>query len=123
MGLFSMNKKPRPSKLNWINITTAEELKQAIAETENVSGLFFKHSTRCSISAMALNSFESQWEHDEKCELYFIDLIAHRDVSSALAELTGVEHQSPQVVLVQNKEAVYDTSHNGISARSIKKLI
>ncbi|HLW30579.1 MAG TPA: bacillithiol system redox-active protein YtxJ [Brumimicrobium sp.] len=123
MGLFSFSKKPRASKLNWINITTTDELEHALGETEEVSGLFFKHSTRCNISAMALNSFESQWEENEKCKLYFIDLIAHRDVSNKISELTGVEHQSPQVVLVKNKEAVYDVSHNGISARTIKKLI
>lgn len=123
MGLFSFSKKPRASKLNWINITTTDELEHALGETEEVSGLFFKHSTRCNISAMTLNSFESQWEENEKCKLYFIDLIAHRDVSNKISELTGVEHQSPQVVLVKNKEAVYDVSHNGISARTIKKLI
>lgn len=123
MGLFSFSKKPRPSKLNWINITTVEELKQAIAETENVDGLFFKHSTRCNISAMALNGFENQWEQNEKCELYFIDLIAHRDVSNALSELSGVEHQSPQVIVINKKEAIYTASHNGISARHIKKSI
>jgi bacillithiol system protein YtxJ len=123
MGLFSFSKKPRPSKLNWINITTVEELKQAIAETENVDAIFFKHSSRCSISSMALNSFENQWEQDEKCELYFIDLIAHRDVSSAIGELTGVEHQSPQVIVIKNNEAVYTASHNGISAREIKKSV
>ena len=123
MGLFSFSKKPRSSRLNWINIETVEELKDAISNTEDTSGLFFKHSTRCNISAMALNGFESQWEEDEKCNLYFIDLIAHRDVSNTLSELTGVEHQSPQVILVKNNEAIYTASHNGITAREIKKLI
>ena len=123
MGLFSFSKKPRSSRLNWINIETVEELKDAISDTEDTSGLFFKHSTRCNISAMALNGFESQWEEDEKCNLYFIDLIAHRDVSNTLSELTGVEHQSPQVILVKNNEAIYTASHNGITAREIKKLI
>jgi len=123
MGLFSFSKKPRPSKINWINLTSVEELKQAIAETIDTSGLFFKHSTRCNISAMALNSFESQWEENEECQLYFIDLIAHRDVSNALSDLSGVEHQSPQVILIKNNEAIYTASHNGITARSIKKLI
>lgn len=123
MGLFSFSKKSNSSKLNWINLNSVEELQQAIADTENVEGLFFKHSTRCSISSMALNSFENQWEQDENCKLYFIDLIAHRDVSNTLSELTGVEHQSPQVIVVKNNEAIYSASHNGISAREIKNII
>lgn len=123
MGLFSFSKKPRSSKLNWIYLETFDDLNKAIADTENTSGLFFKHSTRCNISAMALNGFESNWEQTENCKLYFIDLIAHRDVSNALSELTKVEHQSPQVILVKNLEAIYTASHNGITVREINKLI
>ncbi|HLV42196.1 MAG TPA: bacillithiol system redox-active protein YtxJ [Brumimicrobium sp.] len=123
MGLFSFSKKSRPSKINWTNIESVEALEEAISNTESKHGLFFKHSTRCNISAMALNGFESQWEESDDCDLYFIDLIAHRDVSNALSELTGIEHQSPQVILVNNKEAVYTSSHNGISARAIKQII
>lgn len=123
MGLFSFGKKPKQSRLNWIHINTVEELKQAIAETENVTGLFFKHSTRCSISSMALTRFESSWEQDDNCELYFIDLIANRDVSNALSEITGVEHQSPQVIVVKNNKQIYNNSHNGISTSDIKNSI
>lgn len=123
MGLFSFSKKSQQSKLNWIHITSVEELKQAIAETNNVTGLFFKHSTRCNISSMALSRFESNWEQDDKCELYFIDLIAHRDVSNAISELTDVEHQSPQVIVVKNTKEIFNVSHNGISASEIKNSI
>ena len=123
MGLFSSSKKSQQSKLNWIHITTVEELKQAIAETDNVTGLFFKHSTRCNISSMALSRFESNWIQDDTCELYFIDLIAHRDVSNAIGDLTNVEHQSPQVIVVKNRSEIHNASHNGISAGEIKKSI
>ncbi|RYM35496.1 bacillithiol system redox-active protein YtxJ [Brumimicrobium glaciale] len=123
MGLFSFSKKSQQSKLNWIHITTVEELKQAIAETDNVTGLFFKHSTRCNISSMALSRFESSWEQDDKCELYFIDLIAHRDVSNAISELTDVDHQSPQVIVVKNRREIFNASHNGISSSEIKNSI
>lgn len=123
MGLFSFIKKSRESRVNWINIESVEALNEAISNTKDKSGLFFKHSTRCNISSMALNGFESQWEENEKCDLYFIDLIRHRDVSNALSEITSVEHQSPQVILIKDKKAVYNSSHNGISASAIKNLI
>ena len=72
---------------------------------------------------MALARFESSWEQDDNCELYFIDLIAHRDVSNALSELTGVLHQSPQVIVVKNNKEIYNNSHNGISSSDIKNSI
>lgn len=121
MGLFSSNTNSR--RLNWINIETVEELKTAYNNTDQQSGLFFKHSTRCPTSRMVLNTFESEWEENDNCKLYFIDLLKHRDVSNALGELSGIEHQSPQAILVKDKASVYNNSHSGISANEIGKLI
>ena len=121
MGLFSSNK--NTSQLNWINIESVEELDTAFNNTDQKSGLFFKHSTRCPTSRMVLNTFESEWEENGKCNLYFINLLAHRDVSNTLSDLSGVEHQSPQAILVQNKTSIYNNSHSGISAKEIQKLI
>ncbi|RFC54156.1 bacillithiol system redox-active protein YtxJ [Brumimicrobium aurantiacum] len=123
MGLFSFGKKSNDNKINWVNISSVDELNQAIADTQNKAGVFFKHSTRCSISSMALSRFESQWEENENIQLYFIDLIANRDVSNLLSELSGVMHQSPQVIVIQNEKEVYNASHNGISASEIKNAL
>lgn|SRR5690554_5528780 len=123
MGLFSFGKKSDENQLDWTNITSIEALEQAFAETDHGVSLFFKHSTRCSISSMALHRFENQWKKEHPCKLYFIDLIAHRDVSNALSELSAVEHESPQVILIQERKTIYFASHNGISANEIQNLI
>ena len=77
----------------------------------------FKHSTRCSISAMALNRMERDYDAEKlpNIPVYYLDLIAHRDVSNAIAETFGVMHQSPQVLLIKDGQSVYDESHMGIS--------
>ncbi len=121
MGLFSSNKNSK--KLNWINIESVEDLETAYNNSIQHSCLFFKHSTRCPTSRMVLNTFESEWEENENCKLYFINLLAHRDVSNALSTISDIEHQSPQAILVQNKTAVYNNSHSGIAAKEIQKLI
>lgn len=123
MGIFSFSKKGHSDKLNWNDLESVEQLESAYAESNNKTTLFFKHSTRCSISSMALSRFESKWQENEGCKLYFIDLLVHRDVSNRLAELSGVEHQSPQAILVKNNKVVYDGSHSGISASAIHDLI
>jgi bacillithiol system protein YtxJ len=123
MGLFSRNKKSSTNQLDWIEVNSIDELNQAIASTEEKPGLFFKHSTRCSISSMALRRFESKWEKTDNCTLYFINLIAHGDVSHALSEKANITHQSPQAILLQNEKAIYDASHNGISAGDVQQLI
>ena len=69
---------------------------------------------------MALNRFEKEWGESNNCDIYFIDLIANRDVSNTLSELANVQHQSPQVMLIKNGKAVYNASHSAIDAEEIK---
>lgn len=120
MGFFSS--KPK-QVFPWENITSEEKLKAIFEEVSEKPRLFFKHSTRCSISTMALSRFQEKWTGEKECDLYFIDLIAYRSVSNLLEKLSHVVHQSPQVIVLKNKELIYSASHSEIEARSIEKLI
>ena len=42
----------------WIQLTSQQQLEEAINKSEIKPQLFFKHSTRCIISKMALQEFE-----------------------------------------------------------------
>ena len=108
--------------LPWIEIKSVDELNHIWNNLLDNAAIFFKHSTRCSISSMVLRSFEREWQADET-QLYFIDLIAHRDVSILLAELSKIEHQSPQIILTKKYEVIYNDSHGTIDATKIQKLI
>lgn len=120
MGLFSTS--PEKSGLPWTRLTSTQQLEEALQAPSGNAKVFFKHSTRCGISAMALRSFEKEWKPEQEgFELYFIDLLAHRDVSNAIAEKLHVTHQSPQVIVVRGNEVVYDASHGSIDAETIQK--
>lgn len=125
MGLFSFGKSSNSSnQLSWIPIHTEEELDKAIEDSSVLPAVFFKHSTRCSISSMALNRFENNFRPDKtRCSLYFIDLIAFRNISNAIAEKLNVQHQSPQVIVVDNKLVLHTASHSGIDAQKIEGLL
>jgi len=120
MGWFSRDKEEKKKGgLPWEKLTSVDQLKEAIENSSVKPVLLFKHSTRCSISMMALNSFQNRWEGTpEEIDIYYLDLLNYRDVSNAIAEETGVIHQSPQVIVLKNKEIVYTATHSGISARS-----
>jgi bacillithiol system protein YtxJ len=121
MGLFSFGSK---SNFDWIDLNSSEQLNEIIEQSIEKPVLLFKHSTRCSISAMAKSRFESQWElENEVCPTYYLDLITFRPISNEIAEKTGVEHQSPQVIVLKNKEVIYQASHNGIDAKEIQALL
>lgn len=122
MGLFSFTSKPKVN-LPWIELVNETQLREAIERSTEKPILFFKHSTRCSISSMALSRFEENWNVENNCEIYFLDLIANRSLSNLIAELTNVEHQSPQVIVLKNKEVIYSATHSSISASEIEKLL
>jgi bacillithiol system protein YtxJ len=107
----------------WNNISSVSELENFYTDSKEEFKLFFKHSTRCSVSSMALRFFESEIEIKENACYYFIDLISYREVSNRLAELSGVQHQSPQVILLKNDQVIYQASHHSIDANQINKLI
>lgn len=120
MGWFSSSRSDFP----WVELTHEDQLKELLEQTAEKPVLFFKHSTRCSISSMAKTRFEREWKGDpEACTCVYLDLIAHRDVSNALAEILSVTHQSPQTILVRNHEVIHTASHNGIDAQEISQFI
>lgn len=124
MGLFSAFKSSDKVAFPWIELTSSEQLKQAIEESVENPVILFKHSTRCSISSMAKSRFESNWNTElTNVSIYYLDLIAHRNISNEIAELTGVEHQSPQAIVLKNKEVICDASHSEISAKAIENLL
>jgi bacillithiol system protein YtxJ len=121
MGLFSSKKR---DALPWKDLTSVEQLAEVIQQSAEKPVLFFKHSTRCVVSSMALKNFEDEWSTEiELCDLYFLDLLNHRATSTEIAVVTGVEHQSPQVIVVQEKTAIYDASHAVIDALKIQSLL
>jgi bacillithiol system protein YtxJ len=108
--------------MNWIPITENTALDIIKENSFNLPQLIFKHSTRCSISSMAKNRLDRS-EAPGGIEFHFLDLIAHRSISSRIAELFNVAHESPQVLLIKNGECVYDESHSGIRMDEIMEQV
>ena len=111
------------SKIEWIPLETIEQLDTIVQESYQMPVLIFKHSTRCSISRFALKRFENEFELQEKVITYFLDLLNYREISNEIAFKFGIQHQSPQVLLLKNGKVVYYDSHDGIEAEELKKYI
>jgi bacillithiol system protein YtxJ len=105
--------------MTWHKLTDSDQLAQLREESARQPVLIFKHSTSCSISAMALSRMERNWSDEAGIKPYYLDLLAYRSVSNRVADEFGVAHESPQVLLIQNGECVYDASHMGISFQAL----
>ena len=109
----------KESKIDWIELNDLGQLNEISSISAEKPVAIFKHSTRCSISRMALKQFENEFSSLDKVTLYFLDLISHRDVSNEIASRFGVAHQSPQLILIKDGKAVYNVSHNEIDAEAL----
>jgi bacillithiol system protein YtxJ len=111
--------------MNWNTITAESQLETIKEESFVQPILIFKHSTRCSISATALNRFERNYNQGEVADLkpYYLDLIAHRSISGQVAQNFGVQHESPQILMIHNGKSVYDASHYDISFANLKEKL
>lgn len=104
--------------MNWIPLTKEEQLADIAEKSKQIPQVIFKHSTRCSISSVAKSRLE-KGTPPANIDFYYLDLIAYRKISDAIAKKFDVYHESPQVLLISNGECVYDESHMGISMRDI----
>ncbi|GAA0872382.1 bacillithiol system redox-active protein YtxJ [Gangjinia marincola] len=130
MGIFDRFKSQRDiakkelKNVPWQELNKLDQLNEIKNNSKERPQVLFKHSTRCSISSMALSRFEREYDvEDSKADIYYLDLIVHRDISNAIAEEFNVQHQSPQVIVLKDNEVVYTASHNAISAKEIEVTI
>ena len=108
--------------MNWNELKDEEQLLELIQKSQSTPQVIFKHSTRCSISAMAKGRLERSTAPGN-IDFYFLDLIAHRNISNMVASKFQVSHESPQILLIKNGECVYDESHGYISMNEITEQV
>ena len=72
---------------------------------------------------MALKSFQSNHQNFQGVVFYLLDLLNHRDISTAISEKTGISHQSPQIILWKNGAVVTNANHQDISSIDLSKYI
>lgn len=111
------------SNVTWRPLTDLGQLNEIINESTTTPVVIFKHSTRCSVSRMALKQFENEFNLTSKVTPYFLDLLEHRDISNEIVIRFGVVHQSPQLILIKDGKAIYNASHSDIAAAELKQFV
>jgi len=129
MGFFDIlfgrsgqeQEEPQSKKLEWLNLASISDLDAAIAFSHTKPVLIFKHSTRCSISASALDRLGRFWDGDQvSVKTFYLDLLNHRDISDEIAARLNLEHQSPQMIIVKDGVAIFNASHGMIDFSDVK---
>lgn len=111
--------------MDFINLNQISQLDEINEQSKNKAQVLFKHSTRCSVSSFAKRILTSEFNDDlsKKFDVYYLDLIAHREVSNAIASQYQVEHESPQLLVIVNGSCVFNASHSDVSLEKAAEII
>jgi bacillithiol system protein YtxJ len=101
-------------------ITTPEQLDSVL---EGGPALLYKHSTRCPISAAAHEQVEEFLRDDPHVPVYLVNVLDQTELSGRIAERTGVEHHSPQAILVADGAARWHASHYDVTADALRQQV
>lgn len=94
-------------------ITTPAEWEKAAQQAQG-NYLIFKHSTTCPISAKAFQEV-SEFAKEETLPIVLVKVIESRPLSLHIAAELTVTHASPQVIMMKDNRAVWNTSHYDIT--------
>lgn len=85
--------------------------------------VIFKHSTRCPVSAGARRQVERFLSENPDREIHLVHVIEDRPLSNYIAEKTGVEHASPQVIILKDGSVSWHDSHFEITAENLAERV
>src|SRR5690554_7936252 len=98
---------------NWKKLQHLSQIDSIKKESEQQPVMIFKHSTRCSISAMAWDRLKRNWKTEDSARVspYYLDLITYREISNAIVMVFDVYHESRLVVIIMGEKAHYNNSN------------
>jgi bacillithiol system protein YtxJ len=125
------------------------EFQTLLAASEAAPLLLYKHSSTCPISARAFREVENFLNEDALAHMHpqasakasaktqkktpkpatapllvaMVVVQDARNVSNAIAEHTGIRHESPQAIFFHHSTAVWNDSHNGITALRLQQAL
>ncbi|MBI4559561.1 MAG: bacillithiol system redox-active protein YtxJ [Candidatus Hydrogenedentes bacterium] len=106
-------------------LNSVEQFEAALVDSDAQRVFVFKHSTACPVSAVAyeqVQRYETAASSDSP-PVYLVKVIEARPVSNEIAKRLAVTHQSPQLILVKGRKAVWSATHFGIQQRAIEEAL
>ena len=103
---------------NFFRIDDNATLTNLINDSKDKPVIVFKHSNACSISSRAYRELEPLGD-----QVNILEVQSAREVSRELANLTGVRHETPQVIVLRDGKAVWNASHFDVKADAVMQAV
>jgi len=102
---------------NFFKIDNHAALENLLSDSTKKPVIVFKHSNACSISARAYREME------KLDDVNILEVQSARAISNEVADLTGVRHETPQVIVLRDGKAVWNASHFDVVAADVRKAV
>jgi len=112
---------PMPTTSSVHDLTSEADWMAALEQSHEAPVLIFKHSSACPVSGRANRQIKKLTE-DGDPPVYRVIVQEARDVSTTIADRLGIQHETPQAILLEDGEPVFDASHYSITAESIRDV-
>ncbi len=104
----------RPN-IEWLHLEEMGQIDEILTASQSRTQMIFKHSTRCGVSGMVRSQLDGNWTHAGKITPWHLDLLRNRNISNEVAERFGVQHESPQIILISKGQVTKAVSHTPLS--------
>jgi bacillithiol system protein YtxJ len=83
----------------------------------------FKHSPTCPVSWMAHREVLQYQGSQPHVPLYLVSVRRRREVARHIADQTGIQHESPQIIVLRRGTVVGSASHDEITSEAIAGFV
>ena len=101
----------------FLKLTDKETLNRLLLDSNDHPVVLFKHSNTCGISSAAYREME------KLDNVNLLEVQSARELSNEIESITGVEHESPQVIVLKDGKAVWNASHYGVKAVAVSDAV
>lgn len=105
-----------------IPVKTSETLEQAFKHSGREPVVLYKHSATCTLSARAKQEIIKLSEPDDP-PVYQITVQTARPLSNEVAKRFNIRHESPQIIVLDNQQVVFHTSHQDVTAEAVRSAL
>jgi len=106
-------------------LTNTDDWRTCVKASAEAPVFVFKHSTACPVSAAAYHRVADYLQDAGGAAppFFLVKVIESRPLSNDIAKALGVTHQSPQLILVKDGQALWDASHGAVGGPAISEAL
>jgi len=103
-----------------VELHEEQDLEPLLERSQKRPVVFFKHSTQCSRSAAAHLELQTFSKRNPDVPCGIVHVIEDRELSDVLEERFGIEHESPQAIVVSFGKPVWHANHYRVTVNALE---